>query len=122
MRSKFNNPITKSRSVSQDDKVFEIYKLMAGIGYVLNKISDLRQTSLYTNTLKYKLNLAYNECDNIERKICQHQGTMTYDESQQMADSYIVFENLLDCVQKIPENRVEKFNKHLEEVIKIYTT
>jgi hypothetical protein len=122
MRSKFNNPITKSRSVSQDDKVFEIYKLMAGIGYVLNKISDLRQTSLYTNALKYKLNLAYNECDHIERKICQHQGTMTYDESQQMADSYIVFENLLDCVQKIPENRVEKFNKHLEEVIKIYTT
>lgn len=99
------------------------FKLLAGMGFCLNMIEDLKETPFYSQVLKNKLNNAFKEMDNQERFFTQRgqlEAKEWKDMCQQLQDSYEFFESWIDTAFKIPVSRHEIFTNYVNIGVKQY--
>lgn len=115
-------PIIRTAQKANNESLNTHYKVQAAIGFILNNYEPLKGTRLYSQKIDNLGKRFYKALDEREKEICQFNPTCTDKTSamEQLNDSYIVFENIMDALFEIPYEKLKQFSFQIEELKKVY--
>lgn len=123
---KLNTAAAVKRKPVTDKDINNAYITMAAIGYLIFKMDDLRHTSYYQKILKKKGEVFLDELMKVESKIIDIDIFDSQDKvdkaNAEMNDSYIYFENMINVIFNVPEERMDVFNKYMEIGLEMYSS
>jgi hypothetical protein len=98
-------------------QVFDLYKLGAASGYILDIADGLPYHPKYFGKLKQTAKSFLRELEKVEATITNG----AEDEAvQQLVDSYGLFNNMINLVLSIKDKKKKSFERELNELIKKY--
>ena len=107
------------RQISKKD----LYIYLAGCGYMLWKLDEIKDTSLYSKSIKMNVNRLVVELEKQESMICDfdNQADNFNEAMQEMQDSYQYFENWFNTIFDVPHQKKASASKCIELIVSHFT-
>lgn len=100
-----------------NDRVITIMKVASAGGYILDTISDFKNTGIFKQKFKQITNRFVKQLESLENDIVEGSSDEV---RQQLVDCYTVFDNCMELGAKLDPAKSLEFDKEFQELVEKY--